>query len=154
MSLRVIPSRDSDEPWVIATWLDSYRASRSAGLILDWYEVMYGQIDKLLSLDTTAVIVAINDELDDPSSDGFGWLAYEDLPRGDRILLYCYVKPPFRRMGLADQLLKKAGLDENPRYACKTDLGDKWLREKRGRWTPAVVRRRRDRSGDASLPRQ
>lgn len=113
-----------------------------------WYDIMRPQVLRLLSFPTVQVVVAYNPENDDLKSRDYGWLAYERADDLDSpLLLYAYIKEPVRRMGLANRLLKEAGLHGSFRYACKTKDGERWLRGTQGKWAPRAARRRRRGGG-------
>ena len=151
----------SDMPMVVATWADSFRTSRSAGLISmeDWLTVMVPQVRRVLARPGVAVHVACHPGEDDRRSDLYGWIAWEtdySMPavlneggRHERALVkadvplvhFVYVKSPYRRMGIARGLFRSAGVGDRFNYTCNTAVLSK-LRDKisRAAWTPLVAR--------------
>lgn len=144
---------ESDRTFVVETWLESQRASYSAGLIQmdDWYETMRPQIVKAMARTDMQTIVAY--EHDDPDF-LYGWLSAD--PTEQRVqqrdgsyhwwpalVLYVFVKAPYRRRGIARALFRKLGVDpEKPfLYSCNTQQASR-LSSKvpLARFHPLVVR--------------
>ncbi len=134
-----------DMPMVVASWADSFRTSRSAGLIAmeDWLSVMTVQIRKILARPGTSVHVACHPGEDDHRADLYGWIAVhrghlvtateQDGNRHGRrlvenhvpLVLYVYTKAPYRRMGIARGLFRAADVGPRWDYACRTSVVSK-----------------------------
>lgn len=150
MTLAFRPAAAPDLPFVIFSWLASFRDSHYAGLIAmeDWRDVMEPQILKALARPGVEVFVAYHPDEEDKTADLYGWLAVE---RGHErpFILYCYVKQNFRRMGIARRLFKAAGVDPtcDIAYACKTSVLSRLARVlPRARHTPHAARWPRERT--------
>lgn len=135
---------DADQGLVLDSWLASFRNAHAAGLIAmaDWRAVMGPQIVKLLRRPGVRVVVAYVPS-EPPGADAVGWVAVESRARQPPLVLYVYVRHPYRRLGLARRLLERAGVtvDREWHYACKTGVVTK-LQPKlgRGKWTPLAAR--------------
>lgn len=107
--LAFLPARPSDHRFIIKTFLDSYRKSNYAGLIpyRDWGSVMTPVAKELLLGDGVVNTVACHPDEDNKDADVYGWIAARPGP----IVVYCYVKGMYRRMGFSRQLFKAAGID-------------------------------------------
>lgn len=134
-----------DMPLIVDTWVDSFRTSRSAGLIsmARWRSIMKVEVADVLARDGVIVHVAHHPGEKDRRADLYGWIAVErgyvasetefsggrhgkrlvqcDVP----LVLYVYVKAPFRRMGIARGLFAAAGVGPRFNYACRTSVVSK-----------------------------
>jgi GNAT superfamily N-acetyltransferase len=101
-----------DLHFVEESFLDSFRTCHTAGLISmdEWHDVMAPQWRRLMARPRMEVAVAYHPGETDHRADLYGWLAVE---RGHErpYVLYCYVKQPYRRMGVARGLFAYAGID-------------------------------------------
>lgn len=135
---------EQDLVFVLDSWLDSYRTAHAAGLIAmeDWRVVMGPQIRKLLQRPGAEVIVAYKPKEASGRADLYGWIAVEG-GLAEPHVHYCYVKQPYRRMGIARGLMASAGIEPEGRfrYSCKTGVVSA-LKPKipRARWAPLVAR--------------
>lgn len=131
---------DSDRRWVISSWLDSYRTAHTAGLIAmsRWKAVMTPELESILDRPGCAVLVAYTPG-DDPDTDGLGWLCHEG--HAPPLLHYVYVKQPYRRLGIAGTLLRRAGIDpaRTLLYSCKTPVVSR-LHLPLARFNPLIAR--------------
>lgn len=104
LPLIVRPFRPSDESFVFASWLNSHAPNRDMRIPRDiYYQEQHALIRELLSTDTFLIAA----EKGDPELI-FGWLAGAELSIG-RVLDYVFVKPTYRRMGVARALLEDFG---------------------------------------------
>lgn len=131
-----------DMPLIVSTWSDSYRTSRSAGLIsmARWQQVMEVEIRDILARDGVSIHVAHHPGETDRRADLYGWIAVErgyevdstERRHGRRerrivvsdrpLVLYVYVKAPYRRLGIARGLFAAAGVGPQFNYACRTGV--------------------------------
>jgi GNAT superfamily N-acetyltransferase len=132
---------ESDRRFVVGSFLDSMRASWTAGLIAmeDWTAVMQPQAEKLFSRPGCEIIVAYKPGEIAPY-DVYGWIATESGHQWP-FVTYVYVKENFRRWGIARRLFAEADVDPMSafRYAAwmERDLAAK---VPRARWSPLTVR--------------
>jgi hypothetical protein len=85
--------------WVMDTWLNSWRTSKHAGVVrnCDYYEVTRTLIEDLMARGMKVVVAQHGDAF-------IGYAAYEEKD-GKAVLHYLYVKDPFLRSGVEEQLL-------------------------------------------------
>lgn len=140
MSSNIRPMRQDDVAFVRSAWSSSYRTSHYAGMInmRDYADVMHGQIDSILSHQSTSVLVAEEEgELDHMGrSFLYGFLAFHrdlnhyklcDVDKhasraSHPYVYYVYVKSPYRGSRYASRLFAAAGIDPSKMfaYACRT----------------------------------
>lgn len=164
MAVEYTTAKPSDLDFVVASWLDSYQSSYSAGLVQmnDWRAVMDPQIRKVLARPGVELYVARNPEADpDLRCDAHGWLACErgfkhrtrkmisgrwksTWEQSDRPLVhYIYVKSAYRKRGIARGLFRAAEIDPIwPFYfTCKTPIVRDLMRVAPGaEWNPLFAR--------------
>lgn len=154
----------TDVDLVVDSWLRSYRASYSSGIIAirDWVPIMTNQIRQILARPGVDLICAANPNADPESKrDVHGWLAFErgfeemervrkngrwmdELRVSERPLVhYVYVKSAYRGQGIARGLFQAA--DINPiypfLYTCKTPCVSRISRKiPGGEWNPLIAR--------------
>lgn len=108
------PYRDTDIDVVIGTWIHSYEKHAPA---TPAYKA--GQrklIHRLIASPWTRIMVAASSEYDDAV---LGWACAED-----NVLHYCHVKDPFRRLGIAKDLMKALNLNmDTVSYTHETRAG-------------------------------
>jgi len=98
------PFRPDDEAFVFSSWLNSHLPNRDIRIPKAiYYQEQHALIRELMSTDTFLVACAP----DDPNLI-FGWLAGAELSVG-RVLDYIFVKPTYRRFGVARALLDDFG---------------------------------------------
>lgn len=138
-------AREHDRPFVVESWLSSYRTAHAAGLIAmdDWHDVMLRQVERVLARPGCETHVACHPGEDLPGADLYGWIATEPEPEPGLgpLVHYCYVKVAYRRMGIARGLLSAAGVDRQRPwvYTCKTGVVSS-LPLGQGRWRPLIAR--------------
>lgn len=130
-------ANDADMTFVVESFLTSQRTSYSAGLIMmdDWFDVMRPQFMKALTRTGMRTIVAY--EKNDPEFI-YGWIAadpdeqrVEERDRSIRwwpaLVLYVYVKAPYRKEGIARALFEAVGVDPQKPflYACNTQTASR-----------------------------
>lgn len=155
---------ESDLPFIIGSWCDSYRDAHAAGPIPmpEYDETMSKWLRNwYLKRPGVQVWVAYHPGEDSESrADIYAWCAVEHgvkLPRRIRVdgrfktvleevteplVLYVYTKQPYRRLGVAKALLKRAGCDVSQPflYGFKTGVVKDINLFKNGRWQPLVIR--------------
>lgn len=140
-SIRTRTATTSDLDFVVATWLDSYRTAHAAGLIAmeRWRDVMAVELRDVLARPDCGTWIA-HAPSGSPDSDAYGWLCAE-TGYAAPLVHYCYVKAPYRRLGIARALLRAADID--PRspllYTCKTPVVRR-LPLPLARWNPLIAR--------------
>lgn len=126
-----------DIPFMFNSWLHSYRHSLHVKNISN--TVFYGEHHKVLEriMKRSEAVIACNPE--DPNQI-FGYIVYERIT-GILVVHYCYVKQPYRRLGICHQLLNAAGRkkDEPICYTHETFLGNKISGRLRALYNPYVV---------------
>lgn len=102
------PLEDGDLPWVIDSWLTSFRKSPFAGNVSNHrYRGVYGDtIDDLFERGMKVLMVARENKPDQL----FAFLAYEDSANGP-VVHYMFTRPGSREMGIATALLEQVGAD-------------------------------------------
>jgi hypothetical protein len=127
------PMEPRDRPFVVTSWIDSYRTAYTAGLISmkRWSRIMRVEIEDMLDR-PAQVIVAYDPEDTDHVADLLGFIAYDIQSFRLPYVYYVYVKATYRRWGyrnrervgdgVARQLFRAAGIDpEAPfQYAAST----------------------------------
>lgn len=99
-------------PFVYNSWLRSYRHGSSFAKPIEsrlFYDRHHQIISRILDRPSTKVFVASPKE--DPET-FIGYLVVEE-GYGPAIVHFCYVKRPFRRLGVAKALCGAAGLNLN-----------------------------------------
>lgn len=132
---------DAEVGFVIKAWLDSFQYADAAGpLPMDLYFQAYRETVKRL-LGWPGVDLALATHHDDADM-FFGFMAWMRPGRhehrhemcGAPVLLYIYVKEPYRRLGVAKALLEHAGIDPSKAFCFpfKAPMWGEWGRKK---WT-------------------
>lgn len=144
--------RQDDRRFVIKSWIDSYKQSKSAGILMnqpfevggvafDFEAVMGATIGRLLDVEGVHVLVASN-PLVLPPKDVHGFLVYEESPQitlykypsYERVrtrsklplVHYVFMKKIYRGFGIAKSLFRAAGIkaDEPFLYTCSTAISE------------------------------
>lgn len=94
------------------TWSKSFRDSPWAGVIPNnmYHEVTRQTITGLMARGARFIVAC---RIDDPDQ-VLGWLCHEDVPGGSAVH-YLFVKGPYRRQGLASELLRRLGTPPDAR---------------------------------------
>src|SRR5262245_30042088 len=108
--------------FVVGSWLDFFKASKSAGLvrIKNWKVLMRPELEGILSRPRCRTVVASH-----PDGTLYGWAAgdiadaFEGRPETP-LLHAVYVKQLYRKMGFARKLIKAAGIDESKPFLFTT----------------------------------
>lgn len=155
MSLSYRRAEERDLPFVVRSWVSSYRTAYAAGLLLmdDYRLIMERQVRRVLERPGVEVWVAYAPDEDDPRADLYGWIAVErgyEVPVAGRmqpaeepLVHYCYVKSNYRREGIARGLFRAAGIDPAEPFAftCTTGVvADLRHKIPRARWNPLIAR--------------
>lgn len=136
-------SREEDRVFIVSSWLDSFRESHTAGMIAmaDFYDLMWGQIEKLLDRPGARCVIACN--VGDPNQ-LHGFIAFDrDTGRDPPVVFYVYTKAPFRRWGIARGLFAAAGIPPDGRfdYTHKTSVAVRLANKiPLARWQPMLAR--------------
>ncbi len=107
LPIRLRTANPEDIGFIFNSWLKSYRSSSVATKVINtiFFAEQHKLIERLLA--NATVIIACNDN--DPSQI-FGWAVAERI-QGIFAIHYIYVKHSFRRMGIANELIKAFGHD-------------------------------------------
>lgn len=150
---------EADRTFVCDAWISSYRTSYAAGLIdmEAWHAIMWPQVERYLDRPDMRTLVAC--EKRDPSF-LYGFICgdpteqVEIVAEGGRrtwpaMVLYVYVKAPYRRSGVARGLFEAIGID--PRrpflYASKTAIVPRLApKMPLAKWNPLVARFQKERT--------
>lgn len=127
-------------PFVWETWLSSFRKSPWAGVVPNnLYKPVYLETMRQLVERGAEVVCATN-----PEKPGhiLGWLCYERTSDAIPVVHYCFVKPLFRKRGVAASLFAAAGIDPKQRffYTFKTPAARYFPG---GQYEPAIARRQK-----------
>lgn len=135
----------ADLGYIRSTWLSSYRTSPYAGVVPNnlYDDVYSATIDQLILRGLQFVVVA------NPAAPELliGWLAFEPGPTGSQlpastpVVLFGFVKPTYRRLGVMSQLLASIGIRGSTSffYVFRTACS-KYFRG--GKYRPEIGRRR------------
>ena len=112
---KVREAKEADEACVFATWLNSYKhGAHFPRKVPDavYFAQHHGVIERLLKRSRTVVATIPEDE-----DVILGWACYEPAMQMDGIAVpaivhYVYVKPDFRRAGVAARLLSEVDANE------------------------------------------
>lgn len=118
-------AKPDDRFFVIDAWIQSYRTSRSAGILSmeSWRPVMWPQIERILDMEGTETLVAYETEEESRYADLYGFISF-NVSVKPPIVFYAYVKQAYRKAGIARRLFGEAGINPESRftYACKTGI--------------------------------
>lgn len=139
LPIRIRRARKKDFPLITNSWLKSFRdASWVRGCPNSVY---YGYQHRIIEqlIPRSMVLCAVSE---DDHNQIFGWIVAEVLKAGgedseERVLAvhYCYVKHPFRKLGIARQLLATLEATEQPiltMFTAKTPACGKLDLKRRG----------------------
>lgn len=107
-SVSIRDAQPSDLPFIYSSWLKSYKHDSKLGRSIRssiFFENYREVLDKLLLNSSIKIISAPND-----SNVILGYLVYSYDLNKDLIIHYCFVKQPFRRLGLANTLINSVNL--------------------------------------------
>ena len=131
------PPTPSAIPGLLQVWADTYRKSRWAGALPNnIYWDAYSEAFRQLLNRGARVLVAASAEHPELV---LGWIVYEPTARGEVVCHYAYVKPLYRRRGLANALLDAAGLTKDCVYTFRTEDARFWPKAK---YVPGIARRK------------
>lgn len=103
--IKIRPYKDTDQAFVFASWLHSFEQDRDKRVGRDlYYQEQHTLVAELLGHRNT-ILIAVHPEDDNML---YGFLVGGALPVG-RVLDYVFVKPVYRRMGIARALLAQFG---------------------------------------------
>lgn len=134
MTIAHRPASASDRPFIIDSWVSSYRTSHSAGMISmdSFHRVMWPEVERVLDLPGTLTVVAYETTAPDSVADLYGFVCADFL---DSIPLvhYVYTKGSYRRAGIAAGLMKAINIDPRApfRFTCKTAAAAELLRHRK-----------------------
>lgn len=119
------PLAPADVPFVLSSWLQAYHASLPAGArrILgpaEWFPAHRAVVERVLQ--GAAVTCAVIPDAA-PPCDLYGYLVH-----APGVVHWLYVKPAYRRFGVARYLLAVAGLAGHLDVTFATELGDRVAR--------------------------
>lgn len=99
--IRIRRANDEDIPFIFSSWLKSFRTSWFAKLIAN--PIYFDQHHKVIEnvLKTSEVLVACNNE---DIGQIYGYICAERID-GVFVVHFTYIKHPFRKMGIAKELL-------------------------------------------------
>lgn len=127
-------------PIVIDTWLTSFRKSPWAGALPNnIYKPAYFESIRQLVSRGARVVCAVNPDKPDHV---LGWLCFEQTSDGVPVVHYVFVKPLYRKRGIARSLFDAAGIDPSARffYTFKTPAARYFPG---GQYEPAIARRQK-----------
>ena len=103
--VKIRKAKSEDINFVYSTWLRCYKHDSPITKYTK-RDLFFGEhqklLDHILTKKETTVVVAVDENDEDLI---FGFLAYEP-----KIIHFCYVKEPFRKMGIARQLIESQEL--------------------------------------------
>ena len=106
--VKIRNARESDRPWIMATWLDANRRSPLSNYLTN--TVYFGEHRKLITriLSCSVNLVAAWDKNNDQL---FGWVCGDRIGN-ELIVHFIYTKQKFRRFGIAKKLMNELGYKE------------------------------------------
>lgn len=132
---------DPDEMgFVMDSWFRSYRSSEWAGVIPNhlYYPTMREMLASLIARGAKILAAVSRGPTEDRV---IGYVCYETKPT-EAVVHYCYVKDPFRRLGLGGELWRLASGDSRSvLYTHKTRMS-RYLAPHTARFVPEVARRK------------
>lgn len=141
------PMLPRDERFVVSAWVMSLRDSDYAGIVdhEDWHRCMRPVVSKLLKRPDVVTMVAAKTDEPDPTADIYGFLVAMPEPVSSPVVVYCYVKHAYRRLGLARGLFRAMGIDPDKpfRFACRTAAVAELYEARKipcAKWDPMPVR--------------
>jgi GNAT superfamily N-acetyltransferase len=101
--IAIRPAEAADINFVMSTWKRSWRSSPWAGCVRndEYYASIGSTIEGLVARGAKILVAVSGDRL-------MGWVCYEVLSDGTCAIHYLYVKDPFIRLGIGDQLVAAA----------------------------------------------
>lgn len=136
---KVRPAKQEDIPFILNSWLKRYRDAISVRLVTDrvYYEKQHQVIRAILGKVGLGIFVACSQEDEDQI---YGYVVGETLSDKWLIIHWVYVKGPFRRFGIAKDLMKRVlGGFEEIHYSHKTHLIEFLDKEKKWKYNPYYV---------------
>lgn len=153
-----------DRPFIVDTWAESYKFAHAAGLIpMPHFQLVYrNALNWILDRPGTEVVMAVG-----PEDVLIGWIGVDRKPQvqnrtrrrgpsgrvqwveeigpaGVPLVLFVYVKTPFREMGIGRQLFEAAGVTLEDRFLYASKLVDTADRVKKhaplAQWAPLAAR--------------
>lgn len=111
INIKLRPPDLTDKNFIFNSWLKSYRKSEFAkaqcnAVYFDNYKKIVERI-----LRKSLIIVACNPE---DYMQVYGYIVYEELPGNNLLAHYIYVKFPYRKFGVATQLIAAVRKNANP----------------------------------------
>ena len=110
-AIQIRPAQENDKPFIYSSWLRHYK-NRSyfakrirTSIYYKWHHLV---VEKILDRPTTKVLIA------HPPGEPeviLGFMVLEDQGDGS-VIHFCYIKPQFKRMGIARKLFKDFDLKE------------------------------------------
>jgi GNAT superfamily N-acetyltransferase len=128
-----------DMKFIRDSWLESYKTSPWAGAVPNnLYRDVYTQaIDQLLARGAKLLCIR------NPTNKALlvGWVCFELTHRGEVVIHYAYVKPPYRRNGAAKALINTilAAANQTRFFYTFRTPSSKYLN---GTYRPEIARRR------------
>jgi hypothetical protein len=132
-------AREEDVPFILSTWLSSYRDSPWAGVIPNnKYQDVYGEaVSQLISRGSTLTVV--HSPMDENHL--LGWACTEKTRKSEPVVHFVFVKPDLRRNGIATAALAKAGVDHRQHFAYTFRTRDAAYFDG-GMYAPMIARRK------------
>jgi GNAT superfamily N-acetyltransferase len=163
LSLAYRQAEARDLPFIVDSWVESWRTAHAAGQIpmVFYHEDVEKYVRWFLQRPGVRIYVAHHPDVSsDTRADLYGFLVVEDdveipqrvrirgrweerlIPADCPIVLYVYVKSAYRRQGIARGLFDVASVDTSRRflYAAKTPIVSKISLFRNAEWAPLACR--------------
>lgn len=136
MGFHVRPPKKEDVPFVLNSWMKSWRKSKFSGVISnnEYFTVTRNNIEHLVARGAVFRVACLDSDEDAI----LGWICYEKLKTGEDCVHYIYIKDPYLKMGVSDALVKEVG--ESGFYTYKFSQVVEFL--PKYRWVPEIARRK------------
>lgn len=130
------PMAPGDVNFVLDSWLRSYRESPWAGCTPNnvFFQVYHEAIEGLLARGAKVEVACAKHDPDKI----LGWICSEAV-KGGSCVHFTYIKDPYRRMGLATELIDR-NAQENRRFYTFRTKGAEYCRC--GQFSPEIARRK------------
>ena len=136
MSFHVRAAKKEDVPFLLDSWMKSWRVNKHSGCIPNnqFYQVTRDCIENLVARGSKFRVACLDKDEDAI----LGWICYEKLRDSSDCVHYMYVKDPYLKMGIGNKLADEVSLSGF--YSHKfTQVKDFFSKFK---WAPEIARRK------------
>lgn len=141
-AISIRPATSEDLPYIVTTWVRSFRESPYAGLVPNhlYYSVYEATVTDILARGATLLVACSTDDPDYI----VGFACWEHVPgrfHSRHIVHYVFVREKFRRLGIARRLMAKLEDRRAPLYTFRVPGAiDNKIRHLGWRHSPYIAR--------------